>query len=124
MAQYNSAKTNTRVDVTNGSNVVTGVGTQFLANVQVGNAFTVIGDGVVYDISSVVNDTQITLSTNYSGATEASTHYAIHRDFTSPDNIPELNTGDIDTATIMKRLARTVQTKFNEFESRISALEP
>lgn len=108
MAQY---KTGT-VAVTNGSAVITGTGTEWLANVNAGDGFAVVGDGVVYDVASVDSDTQITLSTVYAGATASGKRYAIQRDFTS-GGIPEMSQGDIETATIFTRAMRTIQTLFN-----------
>ena len=108
MSQY---KTGTAT-VTNGSATVTGTNTLWLANVTAGDSFTVAGDGVMYDVASVDSDTQITLSVNYAGVTAASAVYTIARDFTSPDNFPELTTGDIETPTIITRAIRKIQSRF------------
>jgi hypothetical protein len=108
MSQY---KTGTAT-VTNGSATVTGTNTLWLANVTAGDSFTVAGDGVVYDVASVDTDTQVTLSVNYAGVTAASAVYTIARDFTSPDNFPELTTGDIETPTIITRAFRKIQSRF------------
>ena len=109
MSQY---KTGT-VTVTNNSATVTGSGTLWLANVTASDSFTIAGDGVLYDVASVDTDTQITLSVNYAGVTAAGVVYTIARDFTSPDNFPELTTGDIETPTIITRALRKIQSKFN-----------
>ena len=98
--------------VTNNSPTVTGTNTLWLANVTAGDSFTVAGDGVMYDVASVDSDTQITLSVNYAGVTAASAVYTIARDFTSPDNFPELTTGDIETPTIITRAFRKIQSRF------------
>jgi hypothetical protein len=66
----------------------------------------------MYDVASVDSDTQITLSVNYAGVTAASAVYTIARDFTSPDNFPELTTGDIETPTIITRAFRKIQSRF------------
>ena len=105
--------------VTNGSPTVTGSGTLWLANVTAGDSFTVAGDGVMYDVASVDSDTQVTLSVNYAGVTAASAVYTIARDFTSPDDFPELTTGDIETPTIITRALRKIQSKFTGIVSDI-----
>ena len=108
MAQY---KTGTAT-VTNNSPTVTGTNTLWLANVTAGDSFTVAGDGVMYDVASVDSDTQVTLSVAYQGVTAAGAIYTIARDFTSPDNFPELTTGDIETPTIITRAIRKIQSRF------------
>ena len=109
MSQYSTGLSS----VTNGSATVTGSGTLWLANVTASDSFTIAGDGVLYDVASVDTDTQITLSVNYAGVTAASAVYTIARDFTSPDNFPELTTGDIETPTIITRALRKIQSKFS-----------
>ena len=109
MSQYSTGLSS----VTNGSATVTGSGTLWLANVTASDSFTIAGDGVLYDVASVDTDTQITLSVNYAGVTAAGVVYTIARDFTSPDNFPELTTGDIETPTIITRALRKIQSKFN-----------
>lgn len=113
MAQYSSVKTGTTISVTNGSGVVTGDGTKWTDNISPGDALIVASIGVIYDIASVDSDTQITLTSAYQGSSGSGLQYTIHRDFTVPDNIPELNNGDIETGTIVKRLAKTIQKKIN-----------
>ena len=111
MSQY---KTGTAT-VTNNSPTVTGTNTLWLANVTAGDSFTVAGDGVMYDVASVDSDTQVTLSVAYAGPTAAGAAgavYTIARDFTSPDDFPELTTGDIETPTIITRALRKIQGKF------------
>ncbi len=109
MSQYSTGLSS----VTNNSPTVTGTNTLWLANVTAGDSFTVAGDGVVYDVASVDSDTQVTLSVNYAGVTASGAVYTIARDFTSPDNFPELTTGDIETPTIITRALRKIQSKFN-----------
>jgi hypothetical protein len=110
--QTGTHNTGTTVSVTNGSATVTGNGTEWTQLVQSGDGFTVKSDGVLYDVASVTSDTELQLSAPYQGTTNASAQYTIHRDFTV-DGFPELNSGDVETATIMKRFARKVQEKFN-----------
>ena len=103
MAQY---KTGTAT-VVNGSAVVSGTGTQWLANVQPGDSFVMAGVSLVYDVSSVDSDTQLTLTAPY-GGTGKTGAYAVQRDFTS-DGIPEMAQGDIETAAIFTRAMRKLQ---------------
>lgn len=70
------------IAVTSGSSTVTGVGTQFALNVQIGQYFRVdtIGRGDSskwYKILSVDSTTQITLETNYQDGAESGVEYTI-----------------------------------------------
>ena len=103
MAQY---KTGTAT-VVNGSEVVSGTGTQWLSNVKPGNGFVMAGVGLVYDVSSVDSDTQLTLTVPYGGAVRTGA-YAVQRDYTV-DGIPEMSQGDIETAAIFTRAMRKLQ---------------
>ena len=69
------------INVTNGSNAVVGVGTSFLTNVTVGDSFIRTGDSVSYTVASITDDTHLTLSANYGGATGNGVAYSIGRDF-------------------------------------------
>jgi uncharacterized repeat protein (TIGR01451 family) len=55
------------VSVTNGSAAVTGAGTLFTTQLTAGSVIAI--NGVSYTVSSIANDTQLTLSSNYAGAT-------------------------------------------------------
>ena len=102
MSQY---KTGT-VSVTNGSAVVTGVGTSWLANVNVGDGFVVVGVPVPYTVAAISNNGQLSLSAPWAGTTVSGAQYAIFRDFTTLLGLPELSQGDIETATIWTRALR------------------
>ena len=67
MAQY---KTGT-VSVTNGSNTVTGQATVWSTNAAVGYTFKIKDEDAIYNIASIVSDTQITLTVNYAGTTKS-----------------------------------------------------
>src|SRR3546814_4573132 len=58
------------VSVTNGSVNVVGAGTAFIENVLAGDAFRGPDDRV-YEVAAVVSATQLTLASNYGGATAA-----------------------------------------------------
>lgn len=64
------------VAVTNGSAIVTGAGTDFVSNVNIGDGF-VAPDRGVYEIAQVVSATQFLLATPYQGATAGGQGYSI-----------------------------------------------
>lgn len=103
MAQYKAGT----ATVVNGSPVVSGSGTQWLANVQAGDSFVMAGVSLVYDVASVDSDSQITLTAPYGGVGKSGS-YAVQRDFTT-DGIPEMAQGDIETAAIFTRAMRKLQ---------------
>ena len=74
-----------KVSVETGNNVVVGLGTFWMTTVRVGDMFAVTKDGPVkefYEILSVDEDRQITLSQPWQGANETNVEYAIIRNFT------------------------------------------
>lgn len=84
------------VNVINGSPIITGFTTEWLANVQVGNLFKIKGENVIYIIASVDTDTQLTLSANYVGSDVDGLNYQIVRDFTTNLGLAEICAGDLD----------------------------
>lgn len=99
------------VDVTNGSAIVTGVGTKFIANTKAGDVFIRKGDLAVYYVASnPVSDISLTLTGNYGGITGTGLAYGVIRDFTDPDGIPFPNQGDVETATILKEAILKIQS--------------
>src|SRR3546814_19425488 len=64
------------VSVTNGSVNVVGAGTAFIENVLAGDAFRGPDDRV-YEVAAVVSATQLTLASNYGGATAAGQAYSL-----------------------------------------------
>jgi hypothetical protein len=84
------------VDLTNGSPAVTGIDTEWLANASIGDGFKVEGFNAVFQVATVVSDTQITLSVNWPYASLLAQNYQIHRDFTPNMNLPEIWVGDKD----------------------------
>jgi len=64
------------VALTNGSATVTGTGTAFIANAQIGEGF--LGpDGRTYEITNIASDTSLTISPAYLGSTASGQAYAI-----------------------------------------------
>jgi len=94
MAQYKLGT----ISITNGTNVVTGSSTQFLANVAVGNSFKVAGVNALYSVIAVDSDTQIRISPNYAGTTVSGAQYQISTSFTPNLNLAEIETGDSEFA--------------------------
>jgi len=110
MAQY---KVGT-VSVTLNSDTVTGSGTAFLANVAVGDWFSLQGvDHGIYTVKTVDSDTQLTIIGTYGGATASGQTYWTFTGFSIPDNLPIISEGDVDTHRIMARLAVKTQELFN-----------
>ena len=118
MAQYKIGT----VNVTNGSAVVTGNGTLWLSNISVLDIFVVRDIVANYTILTVDSNTQITLSTNYTGATATYQSYQIIRDFTDNYSFPEINFGDknwpygltialVSVDLQIKRLSDRIETK-------------
>lgn len=101
MAQYLTGS----CSVTNNSVVVIGTGTLWLSNVSVGDLFTVVNSGVTYQVGSVSSDTSLSLTGPYQGVTASSISYVISRDFTPISGIPIINKGDVETSSLLKRLA-------------------
>lgn len=64
------------VALTNGSTTVTGSGTAFIANAQIGEAFRG-PDGREYEIADIPSNTQLTLAEPYLGSTASGQGYAI-----------------------------------------------
>ncbi|HEV7286386.1 MAG TPA: hypothetical protein VGN75_16140, partial [Kaistia sp.] len=106
MAQY---KTGT-VTVINGSNLVAGEGTAWLANARIGDLFTVAGSNLWYSIASIDADGSLALDNPWSGETKAGAAYAVHRDFTPVYSLPYPQHGDIDPAGLWKRAVMTIET--------------
>jgi hypothetical protein len=64
------------VSVTQNSNAVIGIGTAFIANSRVGDAFRG-PDGGWYEVTNIASDTAMSISPKYQGATNAAGVYAL-----------------------------------------------
>lgn len=104
MTQYTTGT----VNVVNGNNVITGVGTQWQTDpvdpIQVNDLIgvKVTGEEVLYTISAVDSDTQLQISVPYGGTTGNGLNYAITRNFT-PGGLPLMNIGDAFIPQIYNR---------------------
>lgn len=103
------------VTVTNGSQSVVGVSTLWAANVSAGQLFTVVGSGITYEVGTVVDDTHITLTSNYAGATNSALPYTVIQGFTPNQSIPYPDIGDVQTATILKRAIYKIDGIFGPY---------
>lgn len=87
------------VSVTNGSTTVTGSGTNFVAGVQVGEAFYGPDDRI-YEIQAIVSSTSLTLADVYLGATQSGQAYKI-----------------VPTQSLVADLTGQVITLINDFQT-------
>lgn len=72
------------ISLVNNSKVATGTGTQFMANTRYGDILFVNGE--VYEIMSAVNDLQLNLVKQYTGATQLNQPYSLIRNMTNASN--------------------------------------
>jgi|TARA_Y100000310_G_scaffold160698_2_gene160525 hypothetical protein len=120
MSQYQTGT----VDVTNGSATVQGNGTTFVGNVAVGDLFIVQGSLVIYQVQSITDNDTLVLTGNYGESTDSAVNYSLTNDFTPNFSLPELSPGDLGAAHIVTRALRLIDTQMQDFEDRITALEP
>lgn len=98
------------VSLTNGSNIITSIGTLFLANVKAGDDFKVAGENAEYNVISVDSDTQIKIAPNYAGTTASGLSYSISRDFTQNHGLTEVQSGDTDWPFRMTETLRKIDS--------------
>jgi len=99
--------------IVNGTNIAIGDGTAWLTNVKDGDLWLFPADEVTYQVSGVVDDTHLTLSTPYAGMTKTAAVYAVSRDFTSLYSLPYPQSGDIGTGLLFKRAMMMLDTLIN-----------
>jgi hypothetical protein len=104
---------------TDGTATIIGVGTSWLSEINQGGNIDSFGipvdnggDGVLYDVASVTNDTTLQLSAPYAGANVSGVAYAITRDFTANEGIPELGRRDVLSDGIFTRAVRKIDSTF------------
>lgn len=96
------------IAVTNGTNVVTGYGTNFTSS-MVGRKLYVVGEDDVYTITQVNSATAIVILENYAGTTDRFAYYAIKAEKTErgriyfsypeePESVPELSNSVVPQA--------------------------
>jgi len=101
--QYGTRIDGSTVAINNGSNSLVGTNTKFLSNVAQGSWWSPTGSGVSYLVGNVVDDTHITLASNYAGPNLSGASYAITTSFTNRLQLPYPGPADIDVATILAR---------------------
>ncbi|QOQ83706.1 hypothetical protein INP81_07480 [Comamonas thiooxydans] len=89
------------INLTAGSNVVTGIGTSWINLVLAGEGLDA-PDGRVYEIAEVINNSQLVLTSNYLGATTAEAAYQI-----------------IPNASMTKVLTRRVSDLLSRYETEL-----
>lgn len=98
-----------RVSVTNGSNVVTGDGTQdFINGIIVGGIFALVANDVPYIVASRTTNT-ITLTVPYAGITAVNQEYQVTTEFIG--DIPLPRRGDLAPYGIVAEAFRRIYTK-------------
>lgn len=102
-----SAYTTGTVDITGGTNVVNGLDTLFLSNVQPGQLIRIGSVKAWFEIASVVGDTVLHLASNFP-TSQDDVLFQVLRDYTPNRNYPELNQGDINSADIITRTFRQI----------------
>lgn len=95
---------------TDGTAVIVGISTEWLANVSAGDTFRLNAESIIYTVASIDTDLQITLSSNFVG-NNSSVEYEITRDFTSTFNWEEIGGGDKNwTTTYVSGFLRKLDT--------------
>ena len=97
MAQYKQGLAST----TAGSPVVTFTGTNLLTYATVGGLFCIDGDNTTYTIAAINSDTELVLTAPYP-TTKTSVAFTITNDFTPNYNLPLIDSGDRNTAPLVK----------------------
>ena len=109
------------VDVTNGSQNVVGIGTEWTTYINVGDSFKVEGINTIYEIGAVTDDTHISLSANWAGSTLVNQNYQITVDFTPNFNLTEIWAGDRDWPYHLTRTIREIDRLFQWIVDRTAS---
>lgn len=118
MAQYKQGLAST----TAGSTTVTFSGTELLTYATVGGLFCIDGDNTTYTIASIVSDTELTLTAPYP-ETKTSVAFTITNDFTPNYNLPLIDSGDRNTAPIVKDDMTKIDQQMKENADGVAKLE-
>lgn len=101
---------------------VTGVGVVFSDNVTPGDLFTIVGSGVFYEVSAVVDDTHLTLAAE-PPAISGSYDYKITRDFTPYFKFAEIQTGTTNWMSLITMNFRMIDLVLEEYKNRLHDLD-
>jgi hypothetical protein len=112
MGQYQTGT----VTISHNSPTVTGNNTTWVTDgIQAGWIFTIKGENNIYWISSVDDETQITLAQNYLNPDAEDIYkatYAIVQDYTDNYEWPKLSTGDYNWTEILRRSMHEIDKDF------------
>lgn len=112
------------VNMTNNSAAVVGVGTAFVANVTAGDGFLIAGEIVYYTVLSITDNTHLTLSVVYAGATGNGKTYQISRDWTVNLGLAEIQPGDPNWPYLLtQKVIRKIDTDVAPKASPIFTLQ-
>ena len=112
------------VNMTNNSAAVVGVGTAFVANVTAGDGFLIAGEIVYYTVLSITDNTHLTLSVVYAGATGDGKTYQISRDWTVNLGLAEIQPGDPNWPYLLtQKVIRKIDTDVAPKASPIFTLQ-
>ncbi|MBU2177588.1 MAG: hypothetical protein KJ556_21050, partial [Gammaproteobacteria bacterium] len=90
MSAYNEGT----VTLVSGSTAVTGYGTAWYNEVDIGDLFVKRGDTIVYTVAGILSDTALALKETWPGPTVSGQIYDIVRDFTLNAQLPKLYGSD------------------------------
>ena len=120
MTQYVLGKAN----VTNGSPVVTGVGTGWNGGIVAGNYFAVLNENVWYVIESVdVGGASLTLTSNYTGTTKTLQNYLVQLSYTPNNNYPLPTFGDQNVNSLLAVTLLALDTQLASFSPLVAAMQ-
>jgi len=106
-----------RVNVTHGSNVVTGINTEFLKYVSSGAFFKIYGDTDFYVLQNVISNTEFTITNPYKGTTGTNLVYTITLDRTPNLGLPLINPNDPDSSRVVNIALSLIDKQAGDFLS-------
>src|SRR3990172_8579883 len=98
----------------NGDATVEGTGTSWSGEIDISDLFKAKDEDIIYQVASITNDTNLELSTTYSGTTRSGELYQINRDFTPNLNLPLISQGDIDWPAYLNRAITLIDARINQ----------
>lgn len=115
------------VNVTVGSSLVKGNSTDFVTYAAQGYLFRLTDEAVYYEVATVTNATNLSLSANYAnsdysvGSPLSAMPYNIVTDYTTNYEFPELSSTDTGISFVYTKAMRDIDTKIKEIEDRLNA---
>src|SRR3989304_5237419 len=102
------------IKMINGDATVEGTGTTWSGEIDISDLFKAKDEDVIYQVASVTNNTNLELSTPYSGITRSGELYQINRDFTPNLNLPLISAGDIDWPAFLNNAITLIDARINQ----------